>query len=94
MTVIGIKRLDDFRRIHTDTSQQIAAWLHEVEEAQWQRPQDIKTRFPTASILADNRVIFNIKGNKYRMDTIWSYRNQIVIVKRIGTHAEYSKWKF
>ena len=94
MTVIGLEKLIDFSRSHAEASQQISAWLLEAEEAQWETPSDIKARFPRASFLADNRVIFNIKGNKYRLDTKVSYKSKIVLIKRIGTHAEYSKWKF
>lgn len=44
--------------------------------------------------LANNRVVFNIKGNKYRLDTRVAYRTSVVVVKRIGTHAEYDRWTF
>jgi mRNA interferase HigB len=94
MTVVGLEKLIDFSRSHTDASQQISAWLLEAEEAQWETPLDIKARFPSASFLADNRVIFNIKGKKYRLDAKVSYKTKIVLIKRIGTHAEYSKWDF
>jgi mRNA-degrading endonuclease HigB of HigAB toxin-antitoxin module len=53
---------------------------------------DAKTA-ANASILSDNRVIFNLKGKKYRMEVKISYQNQIVLIKRAGTHAEYSRWK-
>lgn len=94
MTVIGLEKLIDFARSHADSGQQVSAWLLEAEEAHWETPLDIKARFPKVSFLADNRVIFNIKGNKYRLDTKVSYKSKIVLIKRIGTHAEYSKWKF
>lgn len=51
-------------------------------------------RFPHASILSENRVIFNIKGNRYRLEVKVSYVAQVIFIKRIGTHAEYSKWTF
>ena len=53
----------------------------------------MKARFPTASFLADNRIVFNLKGNKYRVETKVSYEINVVLVLRIGTHSEYSKWK-
>ena len=77
-----------------DVVAQLNAWLCEVEEAHRQTPNDIRARYAHASFLANNRVVFNLKGNKYRLDTRISFKNQVVYVKRIGTHAEYSKWEF
>ncbi len=94
MKVVGRKKLEEFSRRHADVRSQIQAWLCEVEEAQWQTPHDVKARYATASFLGDNRVVFNLKGNKYRLDVKLSYKNQVVLIKRIGTHAEYSTWKF
>lgn len=94
MTIVGIQLLYKFRSRHTDVSSQIDAWICEIKEAKWQKPNDIKKRYPNASLLSDRRVVFNIKGNNYRVDTKIAYDQQIVLVKRIGTHAEYSKWEF
>ena len=94
MKLLGKTHLDDFARLHADVRSQIDAWIAEVEEAAWQGPMDIKARFSSASFLADNRVVFNLKGNRYRLDMKVNYKNQIVLVKRIGTHAEYDKWAF
>ena len=94
MKVVGRKHLDNFSRRHADVRSQIDAWLCEVEEAQWLTPNDIKVRFADASFFADNRVVFNLKGNKYRLDTKVTYKNQVVLIIRIGTHAEYDKWEF
>ena len=94
MKVVGRNVLDDFGRRHADVSSQINSWLCEVEDAKWQSPTELKRRFPYASILSDNRVIFNLKGNNYRLEAKISYECQIVFVKRMGTHAEYSKWTF
>lgn len=94
MKVIGVGILEQFARNHQNVSTQIWAWRCEVEEATWQSPKDIKDRYVSASFLDDNRVIFNLKGNKYRLDVKVSYKHQVVLVKRIGTHSEYSKWKF
>lgn len=94
MKVVNLEIIESFMDKHADVSGQLKAWLYEVENASWSTPHDIKKRYNSVSILSDNRVIFNIKGNKYRIDTKISYNNDIVFVKRIGTHAEYSKWKF
>jgi mRNA interferase HigB len=92
MKVIGLEILDDYANQHCDIRGQIAAWIGEAKAAEWQTPADIRARYATASFLSDNRVIFNIKGNKYRMETKISFKNKIVLIRRIGTHAEYSKW--
>ena len=93
MKVVGLERLQRFRERHADVRSQVDAWLCEVEDAKWKSPQDIKERYPHASILAENRVIFNLKGNNYRIYTKVNYEHQLVLVVRAGTHAEYSKWK-
>ena len=94
MKVVGKELLTDFSQHHADVRSQITSWLCEVEEAQWQTPSEIKERYPRASFLANSRIIFDLKGNKYRLDTKVNYRHQTVLIKRIGTHAEYSKWEF
>lgn len=94
MKVVGREELEKFARKHADVRGQIDSWLCEVEEAEWQAPSDVKRRYSHASFLGDNRVIFNLKGNNYRLDTKVSFRNQVVLVVRIGTHEEYSTWKF
>jgi len=94
MQIHGLGLLDDFMRHHAEAREQVNAWLYEVERAEWMKSQDIKERYPSASFLSDNRVIFNIKGKKYRIAIQVSYKQQIVLILRCGTHAEYSKWKF
>lgn len=94
MKVIGLNQIKEFCDSHADVRKQFNTWLCEVEDAQWNTPHDVKERFVNASFLKDNRVIFNLKGNSYRLDTKISYKNQLVFIKRIGTHSEYSKWKF
>lgn len=92
MKIVGLQILYDFGNRHADVVSQLNTWIHEVEEAQWQTPNDLKARYVHASFVADNKVIFNLKGNKYRLEVKVSYKSQVVLVNRIGTHAEYSKW--
>jgi Uncharacterized protein conserved in bacteria len=94
MKVIGKRILFEFSKSHATVASQVSAWLAEAEEAEWSTPNDVKARYVHASFLSDNRVVFNIKGNKYRIDTKINYQHQIVLVKRIGTHSEYNKWRF
>jgi mRNA-degrading endonuclease HigB of HigAB toxin-antitoxin module len=60
----------------------------------WKTPHDIKRRYRSADFLADNRVIFDIKGNSYRLVVKVRYQNGLVVVEWVGTHAEYDKKKF
>jgi mRNA interferase HigB len=92
MKVIGRNVLEEFALRHVDVGSQISSWLCEADDAEWQSPNDLKRRFPHASILSANRVIFNLKGNHYRMETKIDFTTKVVLIKRIGTHAEYSKW--
>ena len=91
MRVHGIGELEAFCQERRDACNSLQAWKAEVEEAVWQRPQDIKDRYASASFLHDNIVIFNIRGNRYRLVTKVNYTGQIVLVKWIGTHAEYDR---
>jgi len=92
MKIIGREKLYEFKMKHSDVCSQIDSWQVETEEAQWDIPRDIKSRYSHASFLADNHVIFNIKGNKYRLRVQVNYKNKIVLIKNVGTHKEYLKW--
>lgn len=94
MQLLGLIKLDDFQRKHADARGPLDAWRIEVARAQWAGPQDIKSRYPSASFLADNKVIFNIKGNAYRLVIKAKYQNGVVLIEWVGTHAEYDKLKF
>jgi mRNA interferase HigB len=65
----------------------------EARRANWKSPQDIKTAYRTASILRNNRVVFNIKGNTYRLVIAVKYEFQIVYIRFVGTHVAYDKIK-
>ncbi len=92
MNIIGKEKIYEFKRAHPDAATQIDSWLAEVEEANWAAPSDVKNRYVKASILPDNQVVFNIRGNRYRLLVQISYKNKIVLIKKVGTHEEYMKW--
>ena len=94
MRILSLPLLEDFKRHHADVRGQLDAWRDEVERETWQTPQDIKQRFKSADFLDDNRVIFNIKGNSYRLVVQVRYRGGIVVIEWVGTHAAYCKKKF
>jgi len=89
--VIAKRTLREFWEKHNDCEEQLKAWYRETEKANWNSPNDIKKEYPRASILEDNRVVFNIKGNHYRLIVKINYDYHIVWIRFIGTHAEYDK---
>lgn len=91
MRILGRGKLDAFLRTHADARAWIENWIGEAERVRWRTPQDIKRLYPSASFLAENVVIFNVKGNRYRMETLIAYHTATVIVRWIGTHAEYDR---
>ena len=91
MRVIAKKILREFWKKHSDCEQQLKAWFQESGKAEWKSPKDIKREYPSASFLIDNRVVFNIKGNHYRLIVKINYDYQIMWIRFIGTHAEYDK---
>lgn len=91
MILVGRPTLRQFTNKHADAREWINAWIAEIEKAKWKDPQDVKRQYVHASILADNIVIFNVKGNSYRLEVQLAYNTGIITVKWIGTHAEYTK---
>ena len=91
MRVIAKKTLRDFWNEHPDCEQQLKAWYQEAEEAKWKSPVEIKKEYPNASILEDHRIVFNIKGNHYRLIVRINYSYAMVWIRFIGTHAQYDK---
>lgn len=91
MRVIAVSTLRVFWKHHPASEQALKAWVDEANKAEWLQPADIKAHYRSASILKNRRVVFNIKGNDYRLIVSISYRLGVVYVKFIGTHSEYDK---
>lgn len=89
--VISKKILREFWEKHVESEQQLKSWYQETSAAEWKAPKQIKKDYPSASFLADNRVVFNIKGNKYRLVVRINYEYKMVWIRFIGTHAAYDK---
>jgi mRNA interferase HigB len=70
---------------------QYDAWLNIVVYAEWRNPEDVKASYPKASILKASRVVFNIKGNDYRLVAALQYRAGAVAIRFFGTHSEYDR---
>lgn len=80
-----------FYENHPQAKTLLEVWHSDVRKAQWESPDQIKREYSSASFLRDNRVVFNIKGNDYRLIVHIDYKRKIVRVKFIGTHSEYDK---
>ncbi len=91
MRIIKRKTLKDFWTKHTDCEQQLKAWFKEAEKAQWNRPEDIKRNYSTASFLEGNRVVFHIQGNDYRLVVRINYSCGTIWIRFMDTHADYDK---
>jgi mRNA interferase HigB len=91
LRVIAKKTLKDFLSKYPDCEQQLKAWYQEAEDANWKGPTDLKRDYPSASIIGDNRIIFNIKGNQYRLILRSNYNYGMVWIRFIGTHKQYDK---
>ncbi|MBI5936956.1 MAG: type II toxin-antitoxin system HigB family toxin [Betaproteobacteria bacterium] len=89
MKVIAIKLLRDFWTKHPDAEQPLKAWFDEAKAANWTSPAAIKAQYRSASILKNRRVVFNIKGNDYRLVVALAYRFGAVYIKFVGTHKQY-----
>jgi mRNA interferase HigB len=92
--IVGRDHLTAFCAKHTDCTGWIQAWVAEVERSKWKTPAELKSRYPSASLLGKNVVIFNVKGVRYRLATRVAFNSGVVFVDWAGTHAEYDRKKF
>jgi mRNA interferase HigB len=74
-----------------DAEEPLRAWYAEAKSAAWKSPADIKARYRSASFVGDNRVVFNVGGNKHRLVVHVNYGLGIVLIKFVGSHGEYDK---
>jgi len=91
MRVISKKTLIEFWELYPEIEQPLKAWYSEVKVADWLNSADLKEQFGSASIIDNRRVVFNMKGNKYRLIVDIEYRLKIVFIVWIGTYNEYNK---
>jgi mRNA interferase HigB len=91
MRIISKKTLRDFWEIHADAEQPLKAWHAKAKLAEWKTSNDIKNDYKNASFVANNRVIFNIKGNTYRLVVAVNYDFGIIYIRFVGSHKDYNK---
>jgi mRNA interferase HigB len=83
--------LRDYWEQNPDTEQYLKTWYDTVKSSDWKTPNEVKKTYPNASILKNGRIVFNIKGNSYRLIAKFNFEKQWVFIKFIGTHDEYGK---
>ena len=91
MRIISRKVLREFWERHPDARQALQAWYADAKRATWKTPTALKNVYRNASIIANNRVVFNIKGNRYRLVVAITYEYGIVYIRFVGTHREYDR---
>jgi len=91
MRIISKKTLKDFyeQKEYSDSKTSLEAWYKETINSNWQNPNDIKAQYKSASVVGNNRIVFNIHGNKYRLIVKINYHAQVVYIRFIGTHKQY-----
>ena len=89
MRIIAKRTLKEFWEKHEDSEQALLSWYKVAKAAKWQNFEDVKANFGTCKILGSDRIIFKIKGNKYRLIVKVTFVHQIFWIRFIGTHSEY-----
>lgn len=83
--------LREYWEKHPETEQYLKTWYDTAMNANWKHPNDVKQTYATASILKNERIVFNIKGNSFRLIVKLNFEKQWIFVRFIGTHSEYDK---
>ena len=91
LRIIAKKVLREFWGRHNDCEQQLKAWFQEASKAECTNPNEIKAEYPSASVIGNDRIVFNIKGNSYRLIVKINFDYQMVWIRFIGTHSEYDR---
>jgi len=91
MRIVAISTLRAFWERHPDAELSLRGWHAEASRADWRSPADIKAAYRSASFIANNRVVFNIKGNAYRLVVAVHYNRGQMFIRFIGTHRQYDK---
>lgn len=91
MQVVSRKTLVRFWEVHPAARVPLSAWFAVASKAEWKSPHDIKEQFGSVDFVNDNRAIFNVGGNKYRLIVHVSYTYKSILIKFVGTHADYNR---
>lgn len=91
MHIVSKKKLKEFWDSHADAREPLQLWFTQARASKWKTPQDVKDFRADVSIISNNRLVFNIKGNAYRLVVKMSYKKGRAFIRFVGTHAEYDK---
>lgn len=91
MHIVSLKALRLFWEIHPDAEQPLRAWYAIARRAQWRTPGDVRAAYGSASFVGNNRIVFNIKGNDYRLIVLTEYSKGRLFIRFVGTHADYDR---
>jgi mRNA interferase HigB len=91
MRIVAKKTLRAFGERYPDAEQSLRAWYEMVKAADWHTPAALKAQIRTASLLGNDRVVFNIAGNKYRLVVAVNYSYQALYIRFVGTHGQYDQ---
>lgn len=91
MRIIAKKTLTLYYQERRDAETALEEWYEKVERAKWNTFADVRQSFNSADYVGNNRIVFNIKGNKYRLVALVLFNNKMVYIRFIGTHEEYSR---
>lgn len=91
--IISFRTLREFfeKPDYSDSEVSLRAWYHEAKTAEWKNSNELKKQYKNASIVGEGRVVFNIKGNDYRLVVAIDYELQVIFIRFIGTHKQYDK---
>ena len=89
MRIIAVKTLREFWKQYPSAEQPLKTWVEDVQDAEWQSPQEVKAKYRHASIITGKRIVFNIKGNDFRLITDIEFEISLVFIVWIGAHKEY-----
>jgi mRNA interferase HigB len=91
MRIIALATLRDFWNKHPDAEIPLRSWYTLASRSVWRHPADVKAAYRNASVVANNRIVFNIKGNDYRLIAAVHYNRGMMFIRFLGTHREYDK---
>ncbi|MEQ9376350.1 MAG: type II toxin-antitoxin system HigB family toxin [Imperialibacter sp.] len=91
MNIINRQTLKNYCLIHAEACEGLETWYKVAKKAEWSNFNEVRAVYPSADQVGDNRMVFNIKGNKFRLIVRFSFIYKVILVKWFGTHAEYDK---
>ena len=93
MRIIAFRTIREFfeKPDYSDSEPSLRSWFHDAKIAEWKNSNELKQQYKNASIVGDGRVVFNIKGNDYRLVVAIDYEFQVIFIRFIGTHKQYDK---